>query len=60
MKKTSQLGVDAKELEILRDSYQKTIQAEEALASREIDYNLEESKDYINAKYALEPTDDLS
>ena len=59
MKKISQLGVNAKDLEILRESYQKTIQAEEALASREIDYNLEESKDYINAKYALEEIDYL-
>ncbi len=59
MKKVDQLGVNAKDLENLRDLYQKTIKAEEALAEREIDYNIEESKDYINANYALEEIDYL-
>ena len=59
MKKTSLLGVSAKDLESIRESYQKIIKAEEALASREINYNLEESKDFIEANYALEEIDYL-
>ena len=46
MKKTSLLGVSVKDLESIRESYQKIIKAEEALASREINYNLEEI-DYL-------------
>lgn len=59
MKKADQLGVKAKDLELLRESYEKNIKAEEAIAEREIDYNLEESEDYINSKYALEEIDYL-
>ena len=59
MKKTSLLGVSVKDLESIRESYQKIIKAEEALASREINYNLEESKDFIEANYALEEIDYL-
>ena len=54
MKKADQLGVNAKDLENLREMYQKNIKAEEALAEREIDYKLEESQDYIYSNYALE------
>ena len=59
MKKADQLGVNAKDLENLREMYQKNIKAEEALAEREIDYNLEESQDFINSNYALEEIDYL-
>ena len=54
MNKTTQLGINAEELENLRESFQKIIKAEETLANREIDYDLENSKDYKNAKYAIE------
>ena len=59
MKRTDQLGVNAKDLENLREMYEKNIKAEEALADREIDYNLEESQDYIYSNYALEEIDYL-
>ncbi len=59
MKKADQLGVNAEDLEKLREMYQKNIKAEKALAEREIDYNLEESQDYINSNYALEEIDYL-
>ena len=59
MKKADQLGVNAQDLENLREMYQKNIKAEEALAEREIDYNLEESQDFINSNYALEEIDYL-
>ena len=54
MNKKTQLGINASELENLHDSYEKTIKAEESLANREIDYNLENSKDYKNAKYSID------
>lgn len=59
MKKADQLGVNAEDLEKLREMYQKNIKAEKALAEREIDYNLEESQDFINSNYALEEIDYL-
>ena len=59
MKKATQLGVNVKDLETLRNQYEKNIKAEEALAEREIDYNLEESREYIDSKYALEEIDYL-
>ena len=59
MKKVDQLGVNAEDLEKLREMYQKNIKAEKALAEREIDYNLEESQDFINSNYALEEIDYL-
>ncbi len=59
MKKADQLGVNAQDLENLREMYQKNIKAEEALAEREIDYNLEESQEFINSNYALEEIDYL-
>jgi len=59
MSKIDQFGISAKELEKLRDAYQKDIKAEESLAEREIDYNLQKSQEYIDSNYAIEEIDFL-